>query len=112
MSGTRARRREQMSREGEAFSTMRTASNEEKPAMQQKVSTKFLELPAVPIGQYVSSPTSYVHKMDSRIKQAWLMAKCCCVRRWRANLWRVCACACLVVVSCDLQEGLGILHAI
>ena len=100
MSRTRARRREQMSREGEAFSTMRrTASNEEKPAMQQKVLTKFLELPAVPIGQYVSSPTSYVHKMDSRIKQAWLMAVLLCPSMANEPVERVCVCMLLVVVS-------------
>ena len=100
MMRTRARRREQMSREGEAFSTTRrTASNEEKPAMQQKVLTKFLELPAVPIGQYVSSPTSYVHKMDSRIKQAWLMAVLLCPSMANEPVERVCVCILLVVVS-------------
>ena len=49
----------------------------EKPAMQQKVLTKFLGLPRFRSGN-TCSPTSYVHKLDSRIKQAWLMAVLLC----------------------------------
>ena len=42
--------------------------------MAQRALSKFLELPAVPIGSFVSSPTSPLHRMDARVKQAWLGA--------------------------------------
>jgi energy-coupling factor transporter transmembrane protein EcfT len=42
--------------------------------MAQQALTKFLELPAVPIGSYVSSPVSLLHWLDPRVKQAWLAA--------------------------------------
>jgi len=45
-----------------------------KPPMAQRALSKFLELPTVPIGSFVSSPTSMLHRMDPRIKQAWLAA--------------------------------------
>ena len=47
---------------------------EGKPPAAQRALTKFLELPAVPIGSFVSSPTSPLHRMDARVKQAWLAA--------------------------------------
>ena len=47
---------------------------ERKPPAAQRALTKFLELPAVPIGSFVSSPTSPLHRMDARVKQAWLAA--------------------------------------
>jgi len=45
-----------------------------KPPAAQRALTKFLELPAVPVGSYVSSPTSPLHRVDARVKQAWLGA--------------------------------------
>lgn len=47
---------------------------EEKVPVAQRALAKFLELPAVPIGSYVSSPTSPLHCLDPRVKQAWLAA--------------------------------------
>jgi general transcription factor 3C polypeptide 2 len=70
-----------------------------KPPMQQKVLTKFLELPTVPIGQYVASPTSYVHKLDSRLKQAWLVALLLCPSMANEPVERVCVCLFLVLAS-------------
>ena len=71
----------------------------ERAAAQQRVLTKFLELPQVPIGQYVAGPTSYLHKTDSRIKQAWLAAILLCPSISNDSLERVLVCAFLVVVS-------------
>ena len=70
-----------------------------KPPMQQKVLTKFLELPTVPIGQYVASPTSYLHKLDSRLKQAWLVALLLCPSMANEPVERVCVCLFLVLAS-------------
>ena len=42
--------------------------------MAQRALSGFLELPAVPIGSYVSSPSSLFHVLDPRVKQAWLVA--------------------------------------
>ena len=70
-----------------------------KPPMQQKVLTKFLELPTVPIGQYVASPTSYLHKLDSRLKQAWLVALLLCPSMANEPMERVCVCLFLVLAS-------------
>jgi len=42
--------------------------------MAQRALSGFLELPAVPIGSYVSSPVSVFHGLDPRVKQAWLVA--------------------------------------
>ena len=67
--------------------------------MQQKVLTKFLELPTVPIGQYVASPTSYLHKLDSRLKQAWLVALLLCPSMANEPMERVCVCLFLVLAS-------------
>ena len=69
------------------------------PPTQQKVLTKFLELPTVPIGQYVASPTSYVHKLDSRLKQAWLVALLLCPSMANEPVERVCVCLFLVLAS-------------
>ena len=46
----------------------------QKVPVAQQALTKFLELPTVPIGSYVSSPTSPLHWLDPRVKQAWLAA--------------------------------------
>jgi hypothetical protein len=51
----------------------RQSPNDKVPVAQQAL-TKFLELPAVPIGSYVSSPVSPLHCLDPRVKQAWLAA--------------------------------------
>ena len=48
--------------------------DDERVPMAQKALTKFLELPAVPIGSYVSKPISFLHGIDARVKQAWLAA--------------------------------------
>ena len=69
------------------------------PPMQQKVLTRFLELPTVPIGQYVASPTSYLHKLDSRLKQAWLVALLLCPSMANEPVERVCVCLFLVLAS-------------
>jgi energy-coupling factor transporter transmembrane protein EcfT len=74
-------------------------NNNNKPPMQQRVLTKFLELPTVPIGQYVASPTSYLHKMDSRLKQAWLMALLLCPSYANEPIERVYVCLFLVLAS-------------
>lgn len=42
--------------------------------MPQRALSGFLELPAVPIGSYVSTPQSWFHFLDPRVKQAWLVA--------------------------------------
>jgi len=52
----------------------RARRRETKPPTAQRALTKFLELPTVPIGSFVSSPTSPLHRMDARVKQAWLAA--------------------------------------
>ena len=50
----------------------RRVENSEKVPVAQQALTKFLELPTVPIGSYVSSPVSVLHWLDPRVKQAWL----------------------------------------
>ena len=50
------------------------AVSDDKVPMAQQALTKFLELPSVPIGSYVSSPVSLIHSLDPRVKQAWLAA--------------------------------------
>jgi energy-coupling factor transporter transmembrane protein EcfT len=57
-----------------ASGSRRARRAETKPPVAQRALTKFLELPAVPIGSFVSSPTSPLHRMDARLKQAWLGA--------------------------------------
>ena len=43
------------------------------PAVQQTI-TKLVELPANPIGSYISGQRSAIHRLDPRLKQAWLAA--------------------------------------
>ena len=50
------------------------ASGKDDVPMAQRALSGFLELPAVPIGSYVSSPVSPFHGLDPRVKQAWLVA--------------------------------------
>eukprot|EP00240_Pyramimonas_obovata_P006388 CAMPEP_0118927100 /NCGR_PEP_ID=MMETSP1169-20130426/4651_1 /TAXON_ID=36882 /ORGANISM="Pyramimonas obovata, Strain CCMP722" /LENGTH=306 /DNA_ID=CAMNT_0006868795 /DNA_START=433 /DNA_END=1353 /DNA_ORIENTATION=+ len=42
--------------------------------MAQRAVSGLLRIPGVPIGSYVSKPITFLHKMDPRIKQAWLVA--------------------------------------
>jgi len=74
------------------------AKNDTKPPMAQRALTKFLELPAVPIGSFVSSPTSPLHRMDARVKQAWLGALL--VLPASGNVEdKLATCACLTLVT-------------
>lgn len=61
---------------GSAFSRKRSSGtwSEERLTITQQALSTFLELPAVPIGSYVSSPVSALHNLDPRVKQAWLAA--------------------------------------
>ena len=82
---------------GRAFSTMRrTASNEEKPAMQQKVLTKLLNSPRFRSGTCLRQPRTQCNGLANK---TGVVDGRRCVRRWRTNLWRECAGMLLVVVS-------------
>jgi len=45
-----------------------------KGTIPQRAISALLRLPGIPIGSYVSEPISPLHRVDPRIKQAWLLA--------------------------------------
>ena len=48
-------------------------SSDQLPVAQRTI-TKLVELPVIPIGSYISSHPSIIHRLDPRLKQAWLAA--------------------------------------
>jgi len=48
-------------------------SSDQLPIAQRTI-TKLVELPVIPIGSYISSHSSIIHRLDPRLKQAWLAA--------------------------------------
>lgn len=45
-----------------------------RPPLIQRSLTKLIDVPAVPIGSFVAEPVSGLHRLDPRVKQAWLAA--------------------------------------
>lgn len=72
--GRRRRFHPPRSRETRCDASRGERGPERAPPVAQRALTKFLDLPAVPIGAFVSSPTSPLHRTDARVKQAWLGA--------------------------------------
>jgi|Transcript_9911 energy-coupling factor transporter transmembrane protein EcfT len=54
--------------------TSQLAVASHRPPLIQRSLTKLMDFPAIPIGSFVSKPTSVLHRLDPRVKQAWLAA--------------------------------------
>ena len=68
--GRRRRFHRPLSRETRCDASRGERGPERAPPVAQRALTKFLDLPAVPIGAFVSSPTSPLHRTDA-VKRAW-----------------------------------------
>ncbi|KAF5831445.1 cobalt transport protein-domain-containing protein [Dunaliella salina] len=51
-----------------------TTPKEEKPPIQQRVLNGILGISNVPYSSYVPAPATFLHRVDARIKQLWLVA--------------------------------------
>ena len=95
------------SRVSSARDVVGRASGKDDVPMAQRALSGFLELPAVPIGSYVSSPVSPLHGLDPRVKQAWLVALLLLPPNG-APEEKLCICASLAALTaCGHVLGLG-----